>query len=149
MGVEFVVGVEIIRIVADHAAKIGHDMGRKCVLVGGDPHRLEVVRGLALARGLLHLFVRNIVARELMADDKAKAIVGRQVALDSGPKNRPACRCSSSFAEPRDSDSGPSCCRWRCAPNVFLPQTYCPFRERAGRVKAAAGKHHLAVETWL
>ncbi len=35
------------------------------------------------------------------------------------------------------------------APSVFLPQTYCPCAKAPADVKAAAGKHDLAVETWL
>ena len=51
------------------------------MLVGDNPHRFDVVRRLSLARGLLHKFVGNIVARDLMADDEVQAIVRRQVAL--------------------------------------------------------------------
>ena len=85
-GSRFCVGVEIVRIVANHRAKISDRLGRKSVLVGGASHRLNVVGSLALARGLLHLFVRNVVARELMANDKAQTILRRQVPLVIGRK---------------------------------------------------------------
>src|SRR5277367_6788083 len=47
------VGVEIIGIIADHAAKVGDRMRRKGVLVGDGAHGLDVIRVLKLARGLL------------------------------------------------------------------------------------------------
>ena len=51
------VGVEIVRVVAHHPAKIGHHVGRKNVLVGDDSHRFKSLHfvaaggwSLALAR---------------------------------------------------------------------------------------------------
>src|SRR5271169_5605400 len=59
-GSGFRVGVEIIGIVADHAAKIGDGMRGKSVFEGDDAHGLDVIRVLTLARGLLHEFVRDV-----------------------------------------------------------------------------------------
>ena len=49
-----VVGVEIVRIVAHHAANVHEDVGGENVLIGNDTHRLEIAGGLELgsdARG--------------------------------------------------------------------------------------------------
>ena len=142
------VGVEIIRVVADHRAKISHRMGRKSVLVGGDSHGLNVVRSLALARGLLHLFVRNIVARDFVANDESQAIFRRQVALvvDRKIAQRAGIRIVlrnhgiQIVVGHAAAGAGAECI---LAPGVLA------FRESAGRIKATAGKHYLAVETWL
>src|ERR1700722_15522363 len=68
------VGIEIICVVADHSTEINQRVRRKYVLVGSDSHRLDVIRRLALASGLLYLFIRNIVAREFVAYDESQAI---------------------------------------------------------------------------
>src|SRR5450755_11945 len=65
-GSRFRVGVETVGVIAAHHAKISGRVGRKAVLVGRDAHRLDVLGGLALARGLLYQFVRDIVARQLV-----------------------------------------------------------------------------------
>src|SRR4029077_8676913 len=42
------VGVEVVRVIAHHAANIGEDVRRKDVLVGRATHRLEIASGLEL-----------------------------------------------------------------------------------------------------
>ncbi len=70
-----VVGVEVGRSVAPHAANIDQHVGGKDVLVGCDTHRLEIAVGLELgsfARGVLELrellekLVGHFVARQFV-----------------------------------------------------------------------------------
>src|SRR5208283_4901136 len=84
------VGVEIERVVADHAAKIREDIGREDVFVGGDAHGLEIVGSLELRNSarrvlplgeLLKLFVWNFVTRELVADAEREVIFRSEVAF--------------------------------------------------------------------
>ena len=49
------------------------------MLVGSDSHRFDVVRRLALSRGLLHHFIGYVVARNFVANDEVEAIAGREL----------------------------------------------------------------------
>ncbi len=51
------------------------------MLVGNDPHGFKVVAVLELPRGLLQLFVGDLIARESMADNQAQAVFRREFAL--------------------------------------------------------------------
>ena len=75
------IGVEIVGVVADHAAEIADDVGIEDVLIGDDAHRLEVVAVLELAGGLLELFVGDFVARDFVADAEADAVAIGEVAF--------------------------------------------------------------------
>ena len=56
----------------------------KMMLIGDDPHVLEVVAILPLAGGLLHLLVGYVIARQLVAEHEAQAVVRGEVALVAG-----------------------------------------------------------------
>src|SRR5579862_1844470 len=56
------IGVEVVRIVTEHGAEIRGRIARKGVLVRGNSHGLNIVGGLPLSRGLLHLLVGKLVA---------------------------------------------------------------------------------------
>lgn len=75
------VGVESLRIIADHGAKIGEDVGGKSVLVGGEAEGFENGAILALRGGLLNEFVGDFEARKAVAEQKADAVLVREIAL--------------------------------------------------------------------
>src|ERR1700733_8829664 len=47
-GGRILVGVEVVGIIPPHAPKVRDDVGRECVLVGNNSHRLEVAGSLKL-----------------------------------------------------------------------------------------------------
>ena len=68
------VGVEVVPVIAHHAAKVSDDLWREDVPVGDNPHGFEIVRILLLARrsfsharwiapGLLNKLVGKLVTR--------------------------------------------------------------------------------------
>ena len=54
--------VEIVGVVANHAAEVADDVGVEDVLVGDDAHRFEVVAVLELAGRCWRMFVGDFVA---------------------------------------------------------------------------------------
>ena len=74
------VGIEVVGVVANHAAKIGENIGRKNVLVGNDAHGFEVIGGLELAGGLLNLLVGKFEAGERVTNAEAEMVAGREIA---------------------------------------------------------------------
>ena len=105
-------------------------------------------RRLALARGLLHLFVRNFVAREFVANDEAQAIVRRQVALVVDGKIAQRARVRVVLRNHGIQIVVRHAAAGAAAERILAPDVL-PLRERARRVEAAAGKHDLAVEARL
>src|SRR4051794_24067007 len=51
------------------------------MLVGSNPHRLEIVSVLAVTSSLLNLLIGNLEAREIASDDQSQAVPGCEVAL--------------------------------------------------------------------
>ena len=91
------IGVEVIAVIAHHAAKIADHIGRENVPVGDRTHGFEIVGILLLARracghargiapGLLHDLVGKQIARQLIPGDEVDAVIGREVALVIGGK---------------------------------------------------------------
>jgi len=88
-----VVGLKVIGIVADHAAKIGDHVGGEGVLIADDAHGFVVAGVLKLrvqwscgieeifVGSLLDLFVGNFVAGEFVADAEAEAVAGGKIAV--------------------------------------------------------------------
>ena len=118
------------------------------MLVGSDSHGLDVIRCLALAGSLLHLFIRNIVARELLAHDESQAIFRRQLALVIDRKIAQRARIRIVL---RHHGIQIVVCRAAAgaAAECILAPDVLPLRGSSGRVKTAAGKHYLAVESCL
>ena len=65
------VGVQELRIVASHGAKIGEDVGGKGVLVKGETESFKDGTVLALRGGLLDEFVGDFETRNAVADEEA------------------------------------------------------------------------------
>ena len=74
------IGVEIVRVVADHASKIGEDVGRENVLISDDAHGLKVIGGLELASRLLNLLIGEFKAGKCVANAQSEMVFGREVA---------------------------------------------------------------------
>ena len=110
--------------------------------------KLSAVLALRPAQPLLHLFVRNVVAREFVADDEAQAIVGREVALVMDRKIAQRARIRVVLRNHGVQIMVGHAAAGAGAQRVLAPDIL-PLRESAGRIKAAAGKHHLAVKTRL
>ena len=102
------VGIEIVGVIAGHAAQRAYGVGGKNVLVGEAPHGFKVIAILQLTTGnehavgwwrgtgraadgvirvrhvrsiLLHIFVGDGIAREFMADNQGQTVFLGQVAL--------------------------------------------------------------------
>ena len=76
------VRIEIVRVLADHRPDVRDRVRRENVLVGSDPHRLEVIRVLPLPSCLLDELIWNLVARELVPHGQVEVIFGSQVPLE-------------------------------------------------------------------
>ena len=80
------IGIEMVRVVAHHAAKVGNHIGRKRVLIGDDAHRFKIIGVLKLRfrrlggvervgmRRLLNLLVGKLISRKLMPHDNAQSV---------------------------------------------------------------------------
>ena len=81
------IGIEVVGVVADHAADVNENVGRENVLIGSAAHGLEIIGGLELGRSpgrrrrlasksryelgiFLHQFVGNFITGELVTDDQ-------------------------------------------------------------------------------
>ena len=73
--------IQIIGVVAHHAAEIADNVGREDVLVGDDAHGFEIVAALKLAGVLLDDFVGDFVAGKFVADTEADAVAIGEVSF--------------------------------------------------------------------
>ena len=140
------VGIEIIGVVANHSAKIGHHVGRKRVLVADDAHGFDIVGGLALPGGLLQQFVGNVVARNLMPDRQVQAIVRREIALITQRKIAERSGIGKILGHHRIEIVVGHAAAGAGAQSIISPDVL-PLGEGAGRIKTSAGEHHLPVKS--
>src|ERR1700733_13309291 len=84
------VGIQVVGVVADHAADVQQKVWRENVLVRRDAHGLEVIGGLKLGRcarwnlkfrKLLEIFVGYFEAREFVADAECEAVCGSEFSV--------------------------------------------------------------------
>lgn len=78
------IGIEIVRIISNHASQIGRRVRRERVGTGNHSHGFKIVRGLQLLIRFLNLLVWNLVACKFVSDARAQAVVRGEISLIAG-----------------------------------------------------------------